>query len=40
MLEELLTVLSDDYPTEKVKIVPFEEDGKTGLRMIVRVPKK
>ena len=40
MLEELLTVLSDDCPTEKVKIVPFEEDGKIGLRMIVRVPKK
>ena len=40
MLEELLTVLSDDCPTERVKIVPFEEDGKTGLRMIVRVPKK
>ena len=40
MLEELLTVLSDDCPTEKVKIVPFEENGKTGLRMIIRVPKK
>ena len=40
MLEELLTVLSDDCPTERVKIVPFEEDGKIGLRMIIRVPKK
>ena len=40
MLEELLTVLSDDCPTERVKIVPFEEDGKIGLRMIVRVSKK
>ena len=40
MLEELLTVSSDDCPTERVKIVPFEEDGKIGLRMIVRVPKK
>ena len=39
-LEELLTVLSDDSPTERVKIVPFEEDGKIELRMIVRVPKK
>lgn len=40
MLEELLTVLSDDCPTERVKIVPFEEDGKIGLRMILKVPKK
>ena len=40
MLEELLTVLSDDSPTEKVKIVPFEEDGKVGLRMVIRVPKE
>ena len=40
MLEELLTGLSDDCPTEKVKIVPFEEDGKIGLKMIIRVPKK
>ena len=40
MLEELLTILSDDSPTERVKIVPFEEDGKIGLRMIIRVPKK
>ena len=40
MLEELLTVLSDDCPTERVKIVPFEEDGKTGLRMIIKVPKE
>ena len=40
MLEELLTVSSDDCPTERVKIVPFEEDGKIGLRMILRVPKK
>ena len=40
MLEELLTVLSDDCPTEGVKIVPFEEDGKAGFRMIIRVPKK
>lgn len=39
MLEGLLTVLSDDSPTEKVKIVPFEEDGKVGFKMIVRVPK-
>ena len=40
MLEELLTVSSDDCPTKRVKIVPFEEDGKAGLRMIIRVPKK
>ena len=40
MLEELLTVSSEDCPTERVKIVPFEEDGKIGLRMIIRVPKK
>lgn len=40
MLEELLTGLSNDCPTERVKIVPFEEDGKAGLRMIIRVPKK
>lgn len=40
MLEELLTVLSDDSPTERVKIVPFEEDGKVGLMMVIRVPKK
>ena len=40
MLEELLTVLSDDCPTEKVKIVPFKKDGKIGLRIILRVPKK
>ena len=40
MLEELLTVLSDDCPTEKVKIVPFEEDGKIGLRMIIEIPKE
>ena len=40
MLEELLTVSSDDSPTERVKIVPFEEDEKAGLRMIIRVPKK
>ena len=39
-LEELLTVLSDDCPTERVKIVPFEEDGKAGFRLIIRVPKK
>ena len=40
MLEELLTILFDDSSTERVKIVPFEEDGKIGLRMILRVPKK
>ena len=40
MLEKLLTVSSDDCPTERVKIVTFEEDGKAGLRMIIRVPKK
>ena len=40
MLEELLTGLSDDCPTEKVKIVPFEEDRKIGLRMIIKVPKE
>ena len=40
MLEEFLTILSGDCPTERVKIVPFEEDGKIGLRMILRVPKK
>lgn len=40
ILEELLTGLSDDCPTGGVKIVPFEEDGKIGLRMIIRVPKE
>ena len=40
MLEKFLTILFDDSSTERVKIVPFEEDGKIGLRMILRVPKK
>ena len=40
MLEKFLTILFDDNSTERVKIVPFEEDGKIGLRMILRVPKK
>ena len=40
MLEELLTVLSDDCPTEKAKIVPLEEDRKAGFMMVIRVPKE
>ena len=40
MLEELLTVSSDDCPTERVKIVPLEEGGEAGFMMILRVPKK
>lgn len=40
MLEELLTVLSDDCPTGKVKIVPLEEGGEAGFMMAIRVPKE
>lgn len=40
MLEELLTVLSDDCPTGKVKIVPLEEGGEAGFMMVIRVPKE
>ena len=40
MLEELLTVLSDDCSTGEVEIVPLEEDGKAGFRMIIKVPKE
>ena len=40
MLEELLTGLSDDCPTERVKIVPFEEGGEAGFMMVIRVPKE
>ena len=40
ILEELLTGLSDDCPTERVKIVPFEEDGKAGFMIVIRVPKE
>ena len=40
MLEELLTVLSDDCPTGKAKIVPLEEDGKAGFMMVIKVPKE
>lgn len=39
MLEELLTVLSDDCPTGGVKTVPLGEDGKTEF-MIIRVAKE
>ena len=40
MLEELLTVLSDDCPTGKAKIVPLEEGGEAGFMMVIRVPKE
>jgi len=40
MLEELLTVLSDDCPTGKAKIVPLEEGGEAGFRIVIKVPKE
>ena len=40
MLEELLTVLSDDCPTGKAKIVPLEEGGEAGFMMVIKVPKE
>ena len=40
MLEELLTISSDDCPTGKAKIVPLEEGGEAGFMMVIRVPKE
>ena len=40
MLEELLTVLSDDCPTGKAKIVPLEEGGEAGFMMVIKVSKE
>ena len=40
MLEELLTVLSDNCPTGKAKIVPLEEGGEAGFRIVIKVPKE
>ena len=40
MLEELLTVLSDNCPTGKAKIVPLKEGGEAGFMIVIKVPKE